>query len=427
MKKLSLVNKLFVLGIIRVLIHLAIILPVINAFGDLSGSDLFIVAVILLLIAAGSILFEILVAKGSIRRSLFPIIRFSSLISEGDFRSQIPEEGIDTSLLKLVEAENRMARELRQVIDRVQNVVLLISPSAEELAASSEQVLDSAKEVSATVDQISRGAESQARTVEEASRISNEIAEMAENVADQARESAKTAETANELARAGSDGATEVAYQMTQIQQAMERLTAIMQGLSDRSMQIGLIVDVITNISEQTNMLALNASIEASRAGEHGRGFAVVAEEVGSLAESSRRAAEQIAKMIRDTENETSRALDAVGDAKKIISISIEVIQTTLEAISDVVDIVDDISHGSGLVYKAAEVQREGCDRVVRASHEIAAIAEEAAAGTEEAAAAANEQAASVQEMRSAIQELAKFAVEIKEMIARFKLDNGSV
>src|SRR5450759_4113885 len=92
---------------------------------------------------------------------------------------------------------------------------------------------------------------------------------------------------------------------MQQMQESMDSVAGMMQGLGDRSMQIGLIVDVITNISDQTNMLALNAAIEASRAGEHGRGFAVVAEEVRNLAEGSRKAADQISKMIRDTESET--------------------------------------------------------------------------------------------------------------------------
>jgi methyl-accepting chemotaxis protein len=200
------------------------------------------------------------------------------------------------------------------------------------------------------------------------------------------------------------------------MQHAMDGVTNTMEGLGERSMQIGLIVDVITNIANQTNMLALNAAIEASRAGEHGRGFAVVAEEVRDLAEGSREAAEQISKMVRDTEIETSRALKAVESSKETISTSIDVIQSTLDALTNVVAIVDQIATSAESVYTATEAQREGSERVVRASHDVAAIAEQAAAGTEEASAAANEQAASVQE-------LAQFAVEMKNLVQGFKLE----
>jgi methyl-accepting chemotaxis protein len=218
--------------------------------------------------------------------------------------------------------------------------------------------------------------------------------------------------------------AEQAATKMNEMQHAMDSVTGIMQGLGDRSMQIGLIIDVITNIADQTNMLALNAAIEASRAGEHGRGFAVVAEEVRSLAEGSRKAADQIAKMIRDTENETDKALRAMDNSKEIVSSSIEVIQSTLDALRNVADIVEDLSATSEQVDRASEAQREGSDRVVKATHDIAAIAEQAAAGTEEASAAANQQTASMQEMRASIQELARFSVEMKRIVDNFKLGN---
>jgi methyl-accepting chemotaxis protein len=187
-------------------------------------------------------------------------------------------------------------------------------------------------------------------------------------------------------------------------------------------MQIGLIVDVITNIADQTNMLALNAAIEASRAGEHGRGFAVVAEEVRGLSEGSRKAADQIAKMIRDTESETEKALRAMDTSKSIVGGSIDVIQSTLDALQNVAQIVEDIAGGAESVYKATETQRDGSEKVVKAVHDIAAIAEEAAAGTEEALAAANEQTASMEEIRASIQELARFSVEVKRLVENFRV-----
>jgi len=359
----------------------------------------------------------------SFSRELEPVIDFTHKVAEGDLTSHLKEESRWSDIsAQLVRAQNAMVDGLRVIIEKIREVASNVSSTAEELSSSSEQVMASTQEVSSTVEQISKGAESQARAVEETAEITKEIADMARRVAEQARSSSDTARAANEIARAGSVSAEEAAGKMNDMQHAMDTVTEIMQGLGERSMQIGLIVDVITNIAEQTNMLALNAAIEASRAGEHGRGFAVVAEEVRHLAEGSRKAADQIAKMIRDTENETTRALNAMNQSKEIVSSSIEVIQHTIDSLRNIAEIVDNIAEGAESVYKATEAQREGSERVVKASHDIAAIAEEAAAGTEEASAAATEQTASMEEIRASIQELARLSLEMKKLVDGFKL-----
>ena len=425
LSNLALWKKIVLIGLLRVLVSLCIIIPILAVLTDTSNAKLALIGVVIfVVILVGEMVGGMFMLR-TIRRSLTPAINFSNSVAEGDLTNHLDQQSFD-AIGRLAMAQNAMLDGLRLIIEKLREASTIVSSTAEELAASSEQVMASSEQVSSTVEQISRGAESQARTVEETSEIINEIAEMAGNVAEQARVSAETARTANEIARTGSENATQAATRMTEMQHAMDGVTGIMQGLGDRSMQIGLIVDVITNISEQTNMLALNAAIEASRAGEHGRGFAVVAEEVRSLAEGSRKAAEQISKMIRDTESETNRALKAVENSKEIISTSIDVIQSTLDALSNVVEMVEDIASGAESVYKATEAQREGSERVVRASHDVAAIAEEAAAGTQEASAAANEQAASVEEMRASIQELARFAIEMKNLVGGFKLERRS-
>jgi len=420
-KNLSIKWKTVLIGILHGAISLVIVIPLLVAFTDLSSTGLTYVSVLLLVVVLMGETIYVWFIQRAFNSALNPVIDFSHSVAEGDLTTHLDRRSNDV-IGKLVVAENAMVDGLRVILEKLREASTLVSATAEELAASSEEVMASAEEVSSTVEQISKGAESQARAVEETSEIINEIADMASSVAEAAKGSAETGRVANEIARAGSINAEQAATKMNEMKQAMDSVTDIMQGLGDRSMQIGLIVDVITNISEQTNMLALNAAIEASRAGEHGRGFAVVAEEVRSLAESSRKAADQISKMIRDTENETTRALKAVDNSKEIIGSSIEVIQSTLDALTHVAQIVEDIAGGAETVYRATEAQREGSDRVVKASHDIAAIAEQAAAGTQEASAAANEQTASMEEMRASIQELARLSIEMKRLVDDFKL-----
>jgi len=420
-RNLSIRYKVFLTSIAAAIVSLIIVIPLFIVFTDMTNRHLlFGCTVLVVSVFAGGLLVSY-VLKRTFESSLKTMIDFSNAVAEGDLSTHL-EEGAQDVIGRLATAQNSMVESLRMIIEKLGEASTLVSTTAEELSSSSQGVMASAEEVSSTVEQISKGAESQASAVEETSLVINEIARMAASVANQARISSETSRAANEIAHAGSLSAEDAATKMGDMKESIDSVTSIMQGLGDRSMQIGLIVDVITNIADQTNMLALNAAIEASRAGEHGRGFAVVAEEVRGLSEGSRKAADQIAKMIRDTENETEKALRAMDTSKTIVGGSIEVIQSTLDALQNVAQIVEDIAGGSESVYKATETQRVGSEKVVKAVHDIAAIAEEAAAGTEEALAAANEQTASMEDIRASIQELARFSVEVKRLVENFRV-----
>lgn len=373
-----------------------------------------------MIIICGQVIFSIFILK-MINNAVSPVLELSHSVAEGDLVETVDVRS-DDIIGKLAKAQNAMVLALRNILVEIKDASNQVSATAEELAASSSEIMLSAEEVSTTVEQISKGAETQVFAVEETSNVVTEISKMASQVADRVKQSTETARTANEIARRGSADAEQAATKMIEMKNAMDDVTIIVQGLGERSMQIGLVVDVITNITDQTSMLALNAAIEASRAGEQGRGFAVVAEEVRNLADGSRKAADQIAKMMHDTERETQKALQSMSSSMEIVDTSTEVIQSTLNALTNIAGIVEEIADGIQLVYDVTETQREGSSRVVKAAHDIADIAEKTASGTQEAAAAANEQTASMQEMKASIQELAKLAIEMKNLVDGFTL-----
>ena len=204
------------------------------------------------------------------------------------------------------------------------------------------------------------------------------------------------------------------------------KAAAVINRLGERSDQIGEIVGVITGIADQTNLLALNAAIEAARAGEYGRGFAVVAEEVRKLAEGSAKAADEITHLIKEVQRES---LQAVNDIKSVSSESIavrEIAQKTEENLLEVVKSVESVAAMIEQVSASSQEQASGARQVSHSVADIAAVAEETASATEEASASAEEMTASMEEMAASAQELADMGIQLRDLVARFKISEDS-
>jgi methyl-accepting chemotaxis protein len=388
---------------------------------SISGSSVMKIAVVLFFGILGISAALAIALRFSFRRNFQPLFDYSERLARGDLSSDldIPEEEIASELGRNL---HRAISGLRELIGKIQGTTFQVSSTTEQLAATSQQINASTQEVSTTIQQIARGAQTQARVVEETISVVNQISEMATDMASRAQRASETSQKAHRTTQEGKASSEVIASRMTEIQQSVEEAAAVIRGLGERSMQIGLIVDVITSIADQTNMLALNAAIEASRAGEHGRGFAVVAEEVRGLAEGSRKAADQIAKMVRDTESETNKVVKVMDSSREKVMSSIEVITTTTGALNTIADIVEEMAGLVDDINQAAERQKQEAARVAKTTEDIAAIAEETAASTEEASATAQEQTASMQEITASIQELAKMAEELNHIVTEFEV-----
>ena len=199
----------------------------------------------------------------------------------------------------------------------VNNSVSMVSSTSQELASSAEEMNASTEQVSSAIQQISKGAQSQASQVEETAKTMASVSRSVEEAEKRSLTSSEGARAASQRASAGVVTVESTIKKMQEIQKVVIESAMVIESLGKRSEEIGEIVVVITNISEQTNLLALNAAIEAARAGDQGRGFAVVAEEVKNLAEDSREAAERIAKMIKEVQSETCKAVESMQRGTK--------------------------------------------------------------------------------------------------------------
>jgi len=228
---------------------------------------------------------------------------------------------------------------------------------------------------------------------------------------------------------------------MSDIKGAVDESVNVIKNLDQKSNKIGEIVGLITNIADQTNLLALNAAIEAARAGEHGRGFAVVADEVRKLAEESRKAAGQISNLIHEVQEGTAKTVASMDVGAKQVSEGSEALNKTASEIKGIVDKITTISSRVQEIAASAEEQSNGVKEVTNSVEEISKAVVEAAAATEEAASATEQQLSSVQqqietielqveatnEMSNSAEQLTVLGEELKQMVGRFVLDNSIV
>lgn len=340
---------------------------------------------------------------------------------DGDLTRQI--EVRDRQVFgSLADSINVMISALRGSLAEIGKIAGELSNSAVQMSAVIQQMNASSQDISSTIAHIAMGGEEQARRVLDTSHTMELMSSSMQGMAEKADLSNQAATEAIEIAEKGAEAAVETANAMEIIRTAAESVVDASTGLEERFMQIGIIVDVITSVADQTNLLALNAAIEAARAGEQGRGFAVVAEEVRSLAENSRKSAEQISNLIREIQTGVNRMRGSIDSAIDQVKGGTEVVEKAGRALQE---IAISIQNTSQFAYEIAETTRQqaaGNEEALKAITEIASIADETAASSEEASATVEEQTASMQEMTAAAAELAAMAEKLNQLVSGFRV-----
>jgi methyl-accepting chemotaxis protein len=281
---------------------------------------------------------------------------FASRMAQGDLTVRVSSNG-NESLESLSGNLNAMVGALAELAGQVREGVQGISSATSEILAAVSQHTASATEQSAAINQTST-------TVDEVRAAAEQSAQKAREVAEQAQSSA---EASNEGKRAVED----IVEAMGEIRDRVQTIARDILTLSEQSQQIGEITTTVNELADQSNILALNASIEAAKAGEHGKGFSVVAAEVRTLAEQSKQATEQVRGILRDIEKANSAAVLATEQGTQVVGRGLELSARAGEVIESLSDTIRRATQAAQQIAASAQQQNVGMDQIAQAMKDV--------------------------------------------------------
>ncbi|MCU7493434.1 MAG: methyl-accepting chemotaxis protein [Ignavibacteria bacterium] len=318
-------------------------------------------------------------------------------MAQGDLTSRMDGEYKgDYKLIK--DSINQLADSMGGALSEVQEAVQATASAANEISSSSEQMAAGAQEQSQQATEVAGAIEEMTKTVYETAKNANEAADVSRGSSSAAEKGAKKI---NDTKKG-----------IEKIVSSAEETSRIVASLSQRSEQIGEITQVIDDIADQTNLLALNAAIEAARAGEQGRGFAVVADEVRKLAERTTKATKEIAETIKAIQMEARDADSAMGESKAAVVEGMRLTEEVAEVLSEILKGAQKTTDVVLQVAAASEEQSSAAEQISKNIEGISSVTQQSAAGTEQIARAA--------------EDLNRLTVNLQELVSRFKLEENT-
>ncbi|MFF6016498.1 methyl-accepting chemotaxis protein [Lysinibacillus fusiformis] len=384
--------------------------------GERSGIEIMILAAISLLI---SIIIATVFGR-RVAKNIQLTVREMDTFSEGNLHAHLQFKTKD-EFAHLAESFNSMSDKLRQMMKQVGNSSEQVAATSEQLTASSLEVTQATEVVTESIQDIAQGIDEQDTLTGDVRNLSahilkkmNDISTSIQNVND------ATVETKN-MASLGRSSVHDATVQMDEISANTSELNTRVQDLDDNSAAIVAAVNVIKSIATQTNLLAINASIEAARSGEHGKGFAVVAEEVRKLADESNLAAVEIEKVVAQITDSTRIIEEDMVNSNDSVHVGRDKVNVARDNFIQIDDAITDVQAQTELVTAAIRTIHQDIEKLVQEIDYIGEVSMKSSRHVQSVAASSEEQNAAMEEVAAASTHLAKMAIDLQESIQTFK------
>ncbi|MGY0373399.1 methyl-accepting chemotaxis protein [Clostridium sp. JNZ J1-5] len=321
---------------------------------------------------------------------------------------------------QLTEQFNSFIEKIRGSISHAKHTSITVASSSDQIMKSSEEVSNASEQVTENISNMAAGAEEQAELARKGSDLVSNVAKGLNEITE---DTIYIRQLANEAVETVNDGVINLKYQSDKMLNSKEtsyRVAKVISELSKKSIEIGQVVEFINGSTKQVNLLALNASIEASRAGEAGRGFSVVANEIKKLAELSKQSTDQIGNLIKDVQVNIEKAVTEMNDAQNSISDQASSLKLTEESFKTIENSVSKVTTKINEVFNKVEAVNKDTASVENSIKNTVSIIEENASSAEDVVSATEEQTAAIQQIASSITYLSELSKNLEDTIEKF-------
>ncbi|GIN41941.1 methyl-accepting chemotaxis protein [Heyndrickxia oleronia] len=362
------------------------------------------------------------ITSNKISKPIKHVMQRMKLIANGDLSQEPLQTTLKDEVGHLIIATNEMNRQTRDLLNRINTVSGSVTSQSEELSQSANEVKSGSEQIAITMQELASGTEVQANNTNELSSIMGSFTLKVEEANEKGKLIQQSSNQVLSMASEGKKLMESSNEQMAKIDQIVQGAVQKVQSLDSQSREISTLVSVINDIAEQTNLLALNAAIEAARAGEHGKGFAVVADEVRKLAEQVSHSVTDITSIVINIQKESGMVAESLLNGYSEVEKGTSQIQTTGKTFTEINEAVIKMVNSITTISDSLSEMEDNSLKMNRSIEEIASISQESAAGVEQTSASSQQISSSMEEIAGNSEDLSKLAEELNALVNQFKL-----